>query len=118
MNKTKIVWCYMIISDKDAHMYSKAQEFTRGKGGGNLKEWRAKDKTKLWTGYPFVCLYWYNTRAKKPTISIDVTATGDQVDGYKDGAAGAKNVINWIKDKTKNVKKKGYDMSTATFTLT
>lgn len=104
-------------TDSDAKLGSNAMHFTRGVGGGSLKGYRTKDKSKLFTGFPFVCLYWYNTRLAKPKILKDVTSMGDTLCKQVDGKKGATNTINWLKDQMKNFKSLGYDVSTATITI-
>lgn len=81
-----------------------------------IKQYRSKEKGLL-AQFPFCGLYWYHPYLQKPKIIYDEVEIGDMLDGGNNGRAGANNSIKWLNKKIKNFKKYGYDVSTATFTI-
>jgi len=59
-----------------------------GAVGGSVFHWIRKNNTS----YPFVRIYW-------PAGGVDVATVGDTVDGRRDGSAGGKNAISYLKAK-------------------
>lgn len=127
MKKNKMVWCFTTSSDPGHQRDSSfAYLFGYGKGGNSyfsdknmqkkIKKYRSKEKILLGQ-YPFCGLYWYHPYLQKPKIIYDVISVGDTLDGGFSGKLGANSSIKWLNKKIKNFKKYGYDVSTATFTI-
>lgn len=83
MKSNKLLWCYVVTSDKGASSFP--LEFARGMGGnsgyqGSLKKklstYRSKEIADLGT-FPFCGLYWYNPYLKKQIY--DVVAMGSDL---------------------------------------
>ena len=60
-----------------------------GNIGSSVFHWIRNNKN---TAYPFVRVWW-------PKGNVDIPTVGDNIDGGKDGAKGAKNAVNWFKKK-------------------
>ena len=90
MASSGMVFYFTYYGDKgNGSTKSSGSKADNGREGGDIFNWIRANKN---TGYPFVRIYW-------PKGKVDVATIGDTVDGNRDGSAGAKNTVAYIKKK-------------------
>ena len=95
MATSGMVFYFTYYGDKGDGTTSKSgKSADNGAVAGDIFHWCRKNTN---TDYPFVRIYW-------PAGKVDIATVGDKLDGKKDKATGANNVINYLKEKLKNFK--------------